>query len=118
MNTRARTARKIIKSRKNLPTRVQVRRSIVRPHSIASHLIRSGVSTETASGMAGSLSTVAKRLNLVPLAGRTRRTSSGRVRTEVRVNRYTDSQILVILGSYKPRKTEYKAARDLYLTAA
>lgn len=119
MNARARAARRTIRDQiKNLPSRVEARRARTRPHSLTSHLISSGADPKTAATMAGSLHTVAKRLGLVPLKGRTERTASGSVKRERVVHRYSETQMALIMAAYKPRKVEYKMVADQFRQAA
>ena len=77
-------------------------------HTIASHLRSLGVDEDTAAGMAATL----------------RKKASGGVRgyalkDGVRrpCTRYTRGQFIALLAAYKPRKAEYKAARELALAA-
>ena len=117
MKLSARIARRTIKARRiSLPTRVEVRRTLVRPHSIASHLISSGISPSVAAGMAGSISSVAKRMGILPLVGRTRRTAAGSVRKERIVHRYNSAQAITLVAAYRPRKPEYKTAAQIFLS--
>lgn len=90
-----------------------------KPRSLASHLLAAGVTPTTATGAANGLRAVAKRLTITPDAtGRTRRTvhgGRGRLRT---VNRYYATTAARIASAWRPRKTEYRDARDLLLAFA
>lgn len=83
-----------------------------RPRSLATVAIAAGVDRDTAAGTANGLRSVAKRLGLTP-AGQatTRRTvAGGRARQTRTVAHYTLGQVGTLLGAYKPRKPEIKAA--------
>jgi hypothetical protein len=88
-----------------------------RPHSLASHIVARGETTETAKSITNGLRTAAKRLGLVGKAGRTRRTVDGRGRLR-RVVRYTADQFRTALNAYRPRKQAYVAARARLLEVA
>lgn len=88
-----------------------------RPHSLASHIVARGETTETAKSIANGLRTAAKRLGLVGKAGRTRRTVDGRGRLR-KVVRYTATQFAAALAAYRPRKAAYVAARARLLEVA
>lgn len=83
-----------------------------RPRSLATVAIAAGVDKATASGCANGLRSVAKRLGVTPAqTARTRRTvQGGRAHHTRSVSRYTLRQVRVLLGAYRPRKAEYKAA--------
>jgi hypothetical protein len=90
-----------------------------RPRSLASHLLAAGLDRDTAAGTANGLRSVAKRLGMMPAAiGRTRRTVHGGRGRLHRVARYTRAQVLTLMAAYRPRKTAYRAARDLVLGLA
>jgi len=90
-----------------------------RPRSLASHLLAAGVEREVASGAANGLRTVAKRLNVVPAAtGLTRRTVNGGRGPLRTVARYSRAQLVALMATYRPRKSEYIAARALVLGLA
>ncbi|MFE2930639.1 hypothetical protein [Streptomyces sp. NPDC059278] len=88
-----------------------------RPHSLASHIVARGESTETAKSIAAGLRTAAKKLGLTGKAGRTRRTVDGRGRLR-KVVRYTVAQFRAALAAYRPRKAAYIAARARLLAVA
>lgn len=78
-------------------------------HTIASHLRTMGIDETTATGMAA---TLRKKV--------TRGTKGFAKRDGVhrRCTRYTRNQVLAALADYKPRKTEFKAARSHLLDLA
>jgi hypothetical protein len=83
-----------------------------RPRSLATVAIAAGVEKDVATGCANGLRSVAKRLGVTPaVSARTRRTvAGGRARQTRTVGRYTLGQVCTLLGAYKPRKPEIKAA--------
>lgn len=85
-----------------------------RPRSLATVAIAAGVDKANASGVANALRSVAKRIGLAPaLTARTRRTvTGGRSHCSHTVSRYTLHQVRTLIGSYRPRKPEYRAAAD------
>lgn len=93
-----------------------------RPRSLATVAIAAGVDKGAATGVAGALRSVAKRLAVTPAEqATTRRTVAGRARKTRTVSRFTLAQVGTLLGSYKPRKPEYVHAVALiaaFATAA
>lgn len=93
-------------------------RSLVKGRSLATHAVAAGVDAETATGVAGGLRSVAKRLGMAPVkVDRTHRTTAGRAARLRKVNHFTAAQVQVLLRNYKPRKAEYKAAVVLMILA-
>lgn len=77
-------------------------------HTIASHLRTLGVDEATATGMAATLrKKAAHGVKGFALKDGVRRPCT----------RYTRGQFIALLAAYKPRKAEYKAARELALAA-
>lgn len=95
------------------------RRDAKRPagtHTLATHLIRSGVERETATGVAGALRSKAKSLGIGPVyTGRTFVPPCG----DAGKPRYmfTAAQVRVMVVAYSPRGEKQKAAKALFLAA-
>jgi len=79
-------------------------------HTIASHLRTMGIDETTATGMAA---TLRKKVTGSGLKGFAKRDGVYR-----RCTRYTRNQVMNALTEYKPRKTEFKAARAHLLELA
>ena len=129
MNTSARTAAQILRLRARA-TRAKAR--ALRPknpaklakscqygaRSIATHALPAGVAPETAKGIASALGSVAKRTKTkATRTNRSRRTLAGWGRTVRTTRRYSRAKIVQLLEAYKPRKAEFREARDLMLAA-
>lgn len=111
MNAKARTARQIIKARRNA---AKAHRAGL--HTLTSHAIRAGVPAEDAAGVGNAIRAKAKSLGV---CGHTaiivRKTAEG-VRPVRGAKRYDRRDIALMLLGYNPRAARFKAAKEL-LTA-
>lgn len=111
MNATARTARQIIKARRN-----EAKAHKQGLHTLASHAIRAGVAEADASGVAGALRSKGK---LTGVCGHTalmvRKTDKG-VRPVKGAKRYTKDEFLTLAAAYKPRAAKYVAAKAQLLS--
>lgn len=78
--------------------------------SIVTHLLGAGLTPTQAASMAGTLRKTTKKLGITGTPARVHR--AGRMRD---TTRYTPQQIAAICTAYKPRKAEFKAARERLL---
>jgi hypothetical protein len=110
MNATARTARRIVKARRN-----ETKAHKQGLHTLASHAIRAGVNETDASGVAGALRSKAKT---VGVCGHTalmvRKTDNG-VRPVKGAKRFTKAEFLTLATAYNPRAAKYVAARQQLL---
>ena len=111
MNAKARTARQIIKARRN-----EQKAHRAGLHTMTSHAIRAGVAAADAAGIGNAIRAKAQT---VGVCGHTaimvRKTAQG-VRPVRGAKRYARRDIALMLVAYNPRAARYKAAKDL-LTA-
>lgn len=111
MNAKARTARQIIKARRN---ETAAHRAGL--HTLTSHAIRAGVPVQDAAGIGNAIRAKAK---LLGVTGRTailvRRTAEG-CRPVKGAKRFTRTDVARLLTGYKPRAARFVEAKEL-LTA-
>lgn len=116
MNATARTARQIIKARRNETAAAK------RPHTLASHALRAGVPADHASGVAGGLRAKGKQCGITGTAARMfRRNAAGQKlwRQPVKgARRYTMTQVAALAHAYNPRAAKTVAAREALLAYA
>lgn len=112
MNARARQARRTIRQRR---ADNALRASLKRGRAIATHALAAGIPEQDVQGFAAALVKQARKIGVTPAkVARTRNTVGGKGGRKARlriVYHFTAAQVHVILGSYKPRKAEYKAAK-------
>jgi hypothetical protein len=115
MNASSRKAQQIIRQR---ALENHTRKSLRRGRSLATHVIAAGVPEADVQGVVNGLRTAAKKTGTAPVkVDRTHRTVEGKGRRLRPVNHYTADQVRQLAATYKPRKAEYRAARDLLLAA-
>ena len=110
MKLSARTARRIVRNRRNEA------KAALRPHTLRGHVLRAGVPEEFSTGVANGLRPKAKAAGVTGTEVRMFRTDEAGNklwRSPVKgARRYTMGEVSQILKTYKPRKAEYKAARE------
>lgn len=111
MNARSRQARRTIAARTRTQ-RAQARIARRNAGSLTTHGIAAGLTVKDAASMAGSLRTVAKRLGIQGTSARVHR--AGRMRD---TTRFTPAQIAALCTAYKPRRADFKAAKERLLHA-
>jgi hypothetical protein len=111
MNANARTARRVIKARRN---EAKAHRQGL--HTLTSHAIRAGVAEADASGVAGALRSKARTTGVCGhTALMVRKTENG-VRPVKGAKRYTKGEFLALAAAYKPRAAKYVAAKAQLLS--
>lgn len=111
MKQSARTARQIIKARRN---ETKAHRQGL--HTLTSHAIRAGVIETDASGVAGALRSKGKTLGVCGhTALMVRKTANG-VRPVRGAKRFTKDEFRTLAAAYNPRAAKYVAAREQLLT--
>lgn len=116
MNQQARTARQTIRNRRavnSAPAATRRAQARIRRQGEATlnrHALAAGLNAKDAQSMAGSLRTNAKKLDVaghvVPIR------KGGRRKT---ATRYTVADVKLVCTAYRPRKAEFKTARDFML---
>lgn len=113
MNSKARAARQIVKTRRAELADAK------RPHTLASHARRAGVDALTASGIAAPLRNQQKKTGITGCGHRVFRTDqNGQKMWRKPVDnarRYTRTEVATLLAAYKPRAAKFVAARELML---
>lgn len=110
MNANARTARQIIKARRN-----EAKAHKQGLHTLASHAIRAGVDEADASGVAGALRSKGKNLGVCGHTALMIRKTANGVRPVKGAKRYTKDEFLTLAAAYNPRAAKYVAARQQLL---
>ncbi|MFJ1757565.1 hypothetical protein [Kitasatospora sp. NPDC088134] len=118
IRTRARKTRAEARDRRPVNTAKLAKSCETRARSLTTHVLAAGVASEAVGGVVSALRTVAKRTNTKPSEkARTRRTRDGWGRTVRTSRRYSQAKVRELLTAYKPRKAEYREARELMLAA-
>jgi len=116
MNPTARTARQIVKAR-----RIE-NAAAKKPHTLASHALRAGVTEQDASGVAGALRSKGRACGITGQAARMfRRNAAGQKlwRQPVKgARRYSVTELGALAAAYNPRAPKFVAARELLLAYA
>lgn len=111
MNANARTARRVIKARRN-----EMKAHRAGLHTLASHAIRAGVAESDASGVAGALRSKGKSLGVCGhTALMVRKTDKG-VRPVKGAKRFTKDEFRTLAAAYNPRAAKYVAAKAQLLS--
>lgn len=106
MNAKARTARQIIKGR-----RQATKAHAAGQHTLKSHCLRAGLDAKTAGGVAGALRTKAKVTGVRGVqAHMMRRAEEGMVPVRG-ARRYSREEFLTLAHAYRPVAPQYKAAK-------
>ena len=111
MNATARTARQIIKARRN-----EAKAHKLGLHTLTSHAIRAGVAETDASGVSGALRSKGKTLGVCGLTALMVRKTDKGVRPVRGAKRYTKAEFLALATAYNPRAAKYVAAKAQLLT--
>lgn len=110
MNATARTARQIIKARRD---EAKAHRKGL--HTVTSHALRAGVPAEDAAGVGNAIRAKAKTLGVCGhTAIMVRRTDKG-VRPVKGAKRYGKQDVAAMLNGYNPRAAKYVAAKAALL---
>lgn len=113
MKASSRTARRIIKARRN-----EAKAHKAGLHTLTSHAIRAGVPAEDAAGIGNAIRAKAKTLGVCGhTALMVRKTEAGTVPVK-NAKRYAKNDVAVLLGSYRPRAPKFQAAREKMLAYA
>ncbi len=116
MNAKARTARQTLKARRAEAAAAR------RPHTLANHALRAGVTEKDASGVAGALRSKGKKMGVTGCAVRMFRTNAAGQkmwRTPVAGSRrYTCAEVLTLATAYNPIAPKFVVAREQLLAYA
>lgn len=108
MNAKARTARQIIKSR-----RQGAKQNRAGLHTVTSHALRAGVDAKDAAGIGNAVRAKAKTLGVTGCqAHMMRKAAKGSVPVKGG-RRYTRTELARMLAGYNPRAAKYVAAKAL-----
>lgn len=100
-------------TQRSATTRATARIRRVATVTLATYTTAAGLHDRDARSMAGSLRTVAKRLHVAGTSGTTFRKGQRRD-----CQRYTITELRVIAAAYKPRRAEFRTARQHLLALA
>ncbi|MFJ5928005.1 hypothetical protein ACIQF6_35960 [Kitasatospora sp. NPDC092948] len=118
LRDRSRATRAEARDRRPVNTAKLAKSCQSRARSLTTHVLAAGVAPEAVGGVVSALRTVAKRTNTKPSeTARTRRTREGWGRKVRTSRRYSQAKVRELLTAYKPRKAEYREARELMLAA-
>lgn len=109
MNASNRTKRQTLKTR-SAATRASARIQRNQVVTLSTFTTAAGLHDKDARSMASSLRTVAKRIHVAGTAGVAFRKGQRRD-----CQRYTVTELRVIAAAYKPRRTEFRTARQYLL---
>ena len=113
MNAKARTARQVIKARRNEAKAHRLGR-----HTLTSHAIRAGVPAEDAAGIGNAIRAKAKSLGVCGYTAQMVRKTADGVRPVRGAKRYDRRDVSLLLMAYNPRAAKFKAAKQLLETYA
>ncbi|QBZ73533.1 hypothetical protein SEA_MISCHIEF19_48 [Streptomyces phage Mischief19] len=112
MNANARTARRIVKARRDAN-----KAHAKGLHTLKSHCLKAGLADDLAGSVAGALRGKAKTLGVTGCSAYMLRKANGELRPVRGAKRYDALSFAVLAAAYKPRAPRLVEARELLLAS-